>query len=118
MTGAYRNAALILGGLAGAAGVGLSAYAAHAGGDNAKTAALILMVHAPALVALGAVPASRLITIATALLAIGLVLFAGDLTMREFLGTRLFPMAAPSGGMALIAGWLAVALAGLALRRR
>ena len=117
MTGRHRTSALILGGLAGAAGVGLSAYAAHAGGDNARTAALILMVHAPALVALGALQAGRLVTIATALLAIGLVLFAGDLAMREFLGTRLFPMAAPSGGMALIGGWLAVALAGIVSRR-
>jgi uncharacterized membrane protein YgdD (TMEM256/DUF423 family) len=40
-------------------------------------------------------------------------LFAGDLTMRAFTGAGLFPLAAPSGGIAMIAGWAMVALAAL-----
>jgi uncharacterized membrane protein YgdD (TMEM256/DUF423 family) len=43
-------------------------------------------------------------------LAVGALLFAGDLAARHFLDTRLFPMAAPAGGMAMIAGWLLVAI--------
>jgi uncharacterized membrane protein YgdD (TMEM256/DUF423 family) len=38
-------------------------------------------------------------------------LFAGDLTMRQYAGHGLFPMAAPTGGTLLIASWLALAVA-------
>jgi uncharacterized membrane protein YgdD (TMEM256/DUF423 family) len=44
---------------------------------------------------------------------LGGALFAGDVSARAFLGHRLFPMAAPTGGMILIASWLTVALAAL-----
>ena len=110
--------AIIISGLVGAAGVGLSAYAAHAGGDNVATAARFAMFHAPAFLALGLLPASRLANLAVVLLAFGLALFAGDLLMREFVGNRLFPMAAPSGGVALIAGWLVVAVLGATTSKR
>ncbi len=43
-------------------------------------------------------------------------LFAGDVAARAFIGARLFPMAAPAGGMILIASWLGVALAALTAR--
>jgi hypothetical protein len=45
--------------------------------------------------------------------ALGVALFSGDLTMRTFLGYPLFAMAAPSGGVLLIGGWLVLAAAGL-----
>jgi uncharacterized membrane protein YgdD (TMEM256/DUF423 family) len=38
-------------------------------------------------------------------------LFAGDLTLRQYAGHALFPMAAPTGGTLLIASWLALAVA-------
>ena len=38
-------------------------------------------------------------------------LFAGDLTLRQYAGHGLFPMAAPTGGTLLIASWLALAVA-------
>ena len=38
-------------------------------------------------------------------------LFAGDLTLRQYAGHGLFPMAAPSGGTLLIASWLLLAVA-------
>jgi uncharacterized membrane protein YgdD (TMEM256/DUF423 family) len=41
-------------------------------------------------------------------LALGVTLFSGDLAMRTFTGERLFPMAAPAGGLLAMAGWLAV----------
>lgn len=100
---------LALGGLAGALGVGLSAMAAHRGGLNLGIAANILMIHAPALLALSLMAGRRLAVIGAGLLAFGLVFFAGDLMAREFLGGRLFPFAAPLGGSALILGWLTVA---------
>jgi uncharacterized membrane protein YgdD (TMEM256/DUF423 family) len=40
-------------------------------------------------------------------------LFAGDVAARAYLGSRLFPMAAPTGGMILIVSWLVVAVAAL-----
>jgi hypothetical protein len=40
--------------------------------------------------------------------------FAGDVFARAFIGHRLFPMAAPTGGAILIAAWLALAIAALA----
>ncbi len=44
-------------------------------------------------------------------------LFAGDLTVRQFAGHKLFPMAAPTGGTLLILSWLAVAVAAAWPRR-
>jgi uncharacterized membrane protein YgdD (TMEM256/DUF423 family) len=38
-------------------------------------------------------------------------LFAGDLTLRQYAGHGLFPLAAPTGGTLLIASWLALAVA-------
>ena len=40
-------------------------------------------------------------------------LFAGDLTMQQYAGHRLFPFAAPTGGTLLIVSWLALALSGV-----
>ena len=39
------------------------------------------------------------------------VLFAGDLTLRQFAGHSLFPMAAPTGGTLLIVSWLLLLVA-------
>ena len=107
-----RALLILIAGLSGAIGVGLSAYAAHKGGANAETAARFLLVHAPAFLVIGLADQSRLLIFAGSLLAVGLILFAGDLLAREFLGGRLFPMAAPLGGLALMAGWFGIALGG------
>ena len=105
---------ILVGGLMGAVGVGLSAYGAHAGADSVTTSAQFLLFHAPLFVALGlAGKPNGLRAAGAGLLAIGLVLFCGDLLMRHFADTRLFPMAAPAGGMAMIGGWLVVAVSGL-----
>lgn len=111
------NIFIFAGGLMGAAGVGLSAYDAHAGGDSVATAARFLLFHAPLFVALGLHGnASRMRTAGAGLLGLGLALFCGDLLMRHFAGTRLFPMAAPAGGITMIVGWLVVAGSGLVSR--
>jgi uncharacterized membrane protein YgdD (TMEM256/DUF423 family) len=105
--------------LMGAAGVLLAAASAHAA-PNAKldVAGYMLLFHAAAV--LGGVSAAGqgllsrpLALVALAGFMLGAALFAGDLAMRAFAGTRLFPMAAPGGGLILIASWLALALAAL-----
>lgn len=105
---------VVAGGLAGAAGVALSAVAAHAGGGNVGTAASFLLAHAPALLAIGLIGGNRVLKGGGAILLLGLVLFCGDLLARHYAGSRLLPMAAPAGGTLLIAGWLVVTASALA----
>jgi uncharacterized membrane protein YgdD (TMEM256/DUF423 family) len=46
----------------------------------------------------------------------GSALFAADIALRAFgIAARLFPNAAPLGGLTMIAGWLALAGAALTL---
>lgn len=103
--------------LLGAGGVVGAAAAAHgsAGADRLMLAAAMALVHAPALLALAALPlASPLWKAVPGLgLALGTLLFSGDVAMRAITGERLFPMAAPTGGTLMIAGWLLLAVAAL-----
>jgi uncharacterized membrane protein YgdD (TMEM256/DUF423 family) len=108
---------VVFAGLCGAAGVALSAAAAHAGGGNVGTAASFLLMHAPAFLALGLAARGHALRLAGLALLLGVLIFCGDLLTRDYAGTRLFPMAAPAGGVLMIAGWLAVAASALALRR-
>jgi uncharacterized membrane protein YgdD (TMEM256/DUF423 family) len=115
----------VLGGLMGATGVALAAVAAHVSGDaTLKTAADFLLFHAAALLATLALGRGRRgptlagSLVAGSLLGLGAVLFSGDLAIRSLTGLRLVPMAAPTGGMLLIAGWLAVAITAPLARRR
>ncbi|MBX9454276.1 MAG: DUF423 domain-containing protein [Mesorhizobium sp.] len=117
MTGSGRFF-IVVGGLAGAAGVALSAVAAHAGGGNVGTAASFLLAHAPALLAIGLIGGNRVLKGGGAVLLLGLLLFCGDLLARHYAGSRLFPMAAPAGGTLLIAGWVVVAASALAASSR
>lgn len=115
---AARQVTLAIAGLVGAAGVGLAAAAAHApklqGTDHA---AMLLVLHAAA--AIGTVASSlhferrALFRVATLLMLAGAVLFAASIVMLALYGVRLFPMSAPIGGSAMIAGWLVLALAAL-----
>ncbi|TIS47624.1 DUF423 domain-containing protein [Mesorhizobium sp.] len=104
---------VLAGGLVGAAGVALSAAAAHRGGAFTGTAASFLLMHAPVFLAIGLIGGNRCLRIACLALLVGLLLFSGDLLARDFLGSRLFPMSAPFGGTLLIAGWLAIAVSAL-----
>jgi uncharacterized membrane protein YgdD (TMEM256/DUF423 family) len=109
-------------GLFGAAGVALAAAGAHlAGGAVVTTAADFLLFHAGALVALslaaGLLPRSGLLCVAASAIALGTTLFSGDLAIRGLAGATPVRLAAPTGGMLLIAGWLvATAAIPLALR--
>lgn len=98
--------------LAGLLGVAGSAAAAHiAGADSLKIAAQFLLFHAPAILAFVALCAAGLVRavpmrIAAGLIVLGLCLFCGDLALRALTGHALVPMAAPSGGFALMGGWI------------
>jgi uncharacterized membrane protein YgdD (TMEM256/DUF423 family) len=111
---------LLVAGLLGAAGVAAAAGASHAGDTHILGAlALIALTQAPALLALALYGGgSRILRTGAALIALGAVLFSADLAARHFLGDRLFPMSAPFGGIAMIAGWLALAAAALVPGRR
>lgn len=107
------RALVLAGGLCGAAGVALSAAAAHRGGTFTATAASFLLMHAPVFLAIGLFAAGRMLRLAGFMVLAGLFVFSGDLLARDFLGSRLFPFAAPTGGTLLIAGWLAIAACAL-----
>jgi len=99
--------------LMGAAGVALAALAAHRdGGELGRTASLFLMIHAAALVGVSAhaARAPRALLVAGYCLALGTLLFSGDLTSLVFAGGKLFPYAAPIGGSLMIFSWVALAL--------
>jgi uncharacterized membrane protein YgdD (TMEM256/DUF423 family) len=104
---------LLAAGLLGASGVALSAAAAHQGIANVATAASFLLMHAPAFLALSILGGSRIRSFGSWALLLGLVIFSGDLLARAYLGTRLFPMAAPSGGVLMIGGWLVIGASAL-----
>ncbi len=114
--------AVLLSGLTGASGVALLAISAHADTTGLlKTAAQMLLFHAPALLGLGIVTQVRNVTFlpaAFALMTVGLSLFCGDLIARAFFGVRLFPMAAPIGGSLTIISWLVLAFSAVRIRPR
>jgi uncharacterized membrane protein YgdD (TMEM256/DUF423 family) len=105
-------------GLLGAAGVAAAAAGAHLGGGQLlETAATFLMIHSAAvlgMVALGQRTTRRSaagLILAAVLLIAGMVLFCGDFAMRALTGRAPFSMAAPSGGILLIAGWVVAGIA-------
>ncbi len=110
---------IALAGLMGAGGIGLAAAGAHmAPGTGLDSAAYMLLFHAAAVVGGAALVQQNILWRPLALLALaawvlGAVLFSGDIAMRAFIAHRLFPMAAPSGGMILIGAWLALAASAL-----
>ncbi len=116
---------LIVAALAGLAGVGLAAWAAHKPATPAlATAANMLLFHAPALGLMALCAAlnatNRWLTRGAALATIaGLVLFVGAIALPQLANIRLpVPNAAPIGGVALMAGWALLALGALLKWRR
>ena len=114
--GRFR-AVVVAAGLMGAAGVILAAVAAHkAGGAILLSASSMLLFHAPAAL-LAILLADRQIVhphlgfAAGCGFVVGAALFAADLTVLQFFGHSLFPMAAPSGGTLMILSWLVLAAA-------
>jgi uncharacterized membrane protein YgdD (TMEM256/DUF423 family) len=108
--------------LMGAAGVALAALTTHQnGGDLGRTAALFLLLHAAACLAVAAharVAPSHALAIIGFVMAAGASLFAADLARSGFAGERLFPFAAPIGGSTMLLAWIALAIAFAAQARR
>ncbi len=114
----WSNLTLALAGLSGAAGVGLAALASHSGGGGTlMTAALFCLLHAAPMLAIAIAQPSRGLLAGASILALGTLLFSGDLALRTLAGVKPWAMAAPAGGSLLILGWLWLAVAGC-LRRR
>ena len=107
---------IILAGVMGADGVMLAAAAAHQpDATRLASASMMLLFHASAVMGAVALVERGVLHLQIGLAsAIGFVLatalFSGDLVMRQYAGTGLFPMAAPAGGMLLIVSWLALAV--------
>jgi uncharacterized membrane protein YgdD (TMEM256/DUF423 family) len=113
----------VFGSLCGACGVLFAAMAAHrAGGASLTTSAQFLLFHAPVFLVLAVLsgrpwlPRHGLV-LGAGLLALGVVLFSGDLAFRVFYGVGLFRNAAPIGGASMIAAWVVLAISGALLRR-
>jgi uncharacterized membrane protein YgdD (TMEM256/DUF423 family) len=112
-----------LAGVMGAAGVALAAASAHQpDATRLAAASSMLLFHATAVLATVLLTERRVIHLQMGLVAaIGFViaaaLFAGDLTLRQYAGHSLFPMAAPTGGTLLIVSWLVLAAGALWPRR-
>jgi uncharacterized membrane protein YgdD (TMEM256/DUF423 family) len=108
---------IILAGVMGADGVILAAASAHQG-DAARLlpASSMLLFHATAVLAAVALTERGIIHFRIGIAAafgfvVAAAVFAGDLTVRQYAGHSLFPMAAPTGGMLLIVSWLVLAVA-------
>ena len=114
---------IVLAGMMGADGVILAAASAHqADASRLGAASSMLLFHACAVLATVALADRALIHARIGFAAaigfvIASVLFAGDLTLRQYAGHGLFPMAAPTGGTLLIASWLTLAVAAAWPRR-
>jgi len=108
---------VILAGIMGADGVVLAAASAHQpDAVRLASASSMLLFHATAVLAVAALLERGIVHARIGLAAafgfvIAAVLFAGDLTLRQYAGHSLFPMAAPTGGTLLIVSWLVLAVA-------
>lgn len=96
-----------------AAGVGLSAYAAHAAQPDALRrlvpAVAMVLLHGVALAAMAPHARSRVERLALVAMLCGVLLFSGALLYAHALDTPA--RIAPAGGMLLIAAWLVQAVA-------
>ena len=107
----------------GADGVILAALSAHqADASRLGAASSMLLFHASAVLGTLALAEHGLIQSRIGLAAafgfvVAATLFAGDLSLRQFAGHALFPMAAPTGGSLLIGSWLLLAVAAAWPRR-
>jgi uncharacterized membrane protein YgdD (TMEM256/DUF423 family) len=121
----FRNLRIliILAGVMGADGVILAAAVAHLpDATRLAAASSMLLFHATAVLAAVALIERGVIHARIGIFAawgfvIAVALFAGDLTLRQYAGHSLFPMAAPTGGTLLIVSWLGLAVAAAWPRR-
>jgi uncharacterized membrane protein YgdD (TMEM256/DUF423 family) len=114
---------VILAAVMGADGVILAAASAHQpDATRLASASSMLLFHALAVLAAVALAERGLIHFRIGIAAafgfvVAAVLFAGDLTLRQYAGHSLFPMAAPTGGTLLIVSWVVLAVSAAWPRR-
>jgi uncharacterized membrane protein YgdD (TMEM256/DUF423 family) len=114
---------VILAAVMGADGVILAAASAHQpDAMRLASASSMLLFHALAVLAAVALAERGLIHLRIGVAAafgfvVAAVLFAGDLTLRQYAGHSLFPMAAPTGGTLLIVSWVVLAVSAAWPRR-
>ena len=114
---------VILAAIMGADGVILAATSAHqADASRLAAASSMLLFHASAVLATVALVErgilhARIGISAASGFVVAAVLFAADLSLRQYAGHGLFPYAAPTGGTLLIVSWLALAVAAAWPRR-
>jgi uncharacterized membrane protein YgdD (TMEM256/DUF423 family) len=107
---------IILAGVMGADGIILAAASAHQpDATRLASASSMLLFHAVAVMGCAALIERGLVHLRIGFTAafgfvVAAALFAGDLTIRQYAGHSLFPMAAPTGGTLLIVSWLALAV--------
>ena len=114
---------IILAAIMGADGIILAAASAHQP-DAARlaSASSMLLFHAAAVLGVVALAERGVIDVRIGIAsAFGFfaaaALFATDLTLRQYAGHSLFPMAAPTGGTLLIVSWILLAVAAAWPRR-
>jgi uncharacterized membrane protein YgdD (TMEM256/DUF423 family) len=115
---------LLIGALAGAVGVGLGAFGAHALRSRLSPEMLAVfetgvryqMYHALALVALAAIEprlGGYLVQTAGWSFTVGILLFSGSLYVLALTGAKSFGIVTPFGGLAFLVGWAALAMAAI-----
>jgi uncharacterized membrane protein YgdD (TMEM256/DUF423 family) len=108
---------IILAAIMGADGVILAAASAHQpDATRLASASSMLLFHALAVLAVVALTERGMLHVRIGIAAasgfvVAAILFAGDLTLRQYAGHSLFPMAAPTGGTLLIVSWIVLAVA-------
>ncbi|HEY1603956.1 MAG TPA: DUF423 domain-containing protein [Pirellulales bacterium] len=121
---------IILGAIFGALAVGTGAFGAHGlkdrlaasgRGEVYETAARYQMYHALALVLVGLLAlhsSSVCLNVAGACFVAGILVFSGLLYALALGGPKILGAIVPLGGTAFIAGWVALAVAGLMLTKK
>lgn len=110
---------IVLAGLMGVSGIILAAVGVHvAPGAGLNSAAYMLLFHATAVLGGAALVQQRLLwrpmmLVVLAAWVLGTVLFSSDIALRAFTGSRMFAMAAPTGGIILILAWIGLAAAAI-----
>jgi uncharacterized membrane protein YgdD (TMEM256/DUF423 family) len=108
---------IILAAIMGADGVILAAASAHQpDATRLASASSMLLFHAAAVLGIVALAERRVLHVRIGIAAacgfvVAAGLFATDLTLRQYAGHSLFPMAAPTGGTLMILSWLLLAVA-------
>jgi uncharacterized membrane protein YgdD (TMEM256/DUF423 family) len=108
---------IILAAIMGADGVILAAASAHQpDATRLASASSMLLFHALAVLAAVTLTERGILHVRIGMIAawgfvVAATLFAGDLSVRQYAGHSLFPMAAPTGGTLLIVSWIVLAVA-------